>query len=99
MARGIIWSSSARNDVESIYEYLRQSSPLYAKRFLIKTRDAAKSLKHYPDRGRLIPEYPGSGIREIFIDSYRMLYRFVFDKIEIVGVIHMARDFLLMESD
>jgi len=45
------------------------------------------------------PEYPGSGIREIFVDSYRLLYRFIFDEIEIVGVIHMSRDFSNVEID
>ncbi len=99
MARRIVWSYSARNDLESIYRYLRCGSPLYAKRFLIKAREAAQSLKSFPNRGRIIPEYPESPVREIFIDSYRMMYRLVFDSIEIVGLIHMSRDFLLMGSD
>jgi toxin ParE1/3/4 len=99
MARRIVWSSSARNDLESIYHYLLRGSPLYAKRFLVKSREAARSLKQFPDRGRFTPEYPESGIREIFIDNYRMLYRFVYDAIEIVGIIHSSRDLLRLESD
>jgi toxin ParE1/3/4 len=99
MARRIVWSSSARNDLESIYRYLRRGSPLYAKRFLLNARETAQSLKQFPDRGRFVPEYPESGVREVFIDSYRMMYRFVFDSIEIVGIIHMSQDFLLVGSD
>jgi toxin ParE1/3/4 len=99
MARRIIWSQSARNDLDSIYHYLRRGSPRYAKRFILKAREGAQSLKQFPNRGRIIPEYPESPVREIFIDSYRMMYRLVFDSIEIVGLIHMSRDFLRMGSD
>jgi len=99
MARRIVWSATARNDLESIYRYLHNGSPLYAKRFIIKARERALSLKQFPDRGRFTPEYPESGIREIFVDNYRMLYRFVFDTIEVVGIIHMSRDLLRVESD
>jgi toxin ParE1/3/4 len=99
MARRIVWSQSARNDLDSIYHYLRRGSPRYAKRFLLKAREAAQSLKQFPDRGRFIPEYPESPVREIFVDSYRMMYRAVSDTIEIVGIIHISRDFLLLGSD
>jgi toxin ParE1/3/4 len=66
---------------------------------LLKVRESAKSLKDFPDRGRFIPEYPGSGIRELFVDSFRLLYRFIFDEIEIVGIIHSARDMTLVDRD
>jgi toxin ParE1/3/4 len=92
MARKIIWSSEAAKDVEAIFEYLLQTSPLYAKRFVIKTKEAAHSLKTFPERGRHVPEYPESGAREIFVDSFRFFYEVFFDCIEIKGVIHMARD-------
>jgi plasmid stabilization system protein ParE len=92
MARKIIWSLEAANDVEAIFEYLLQTSPLYAKRFVIKTKEAANSLKTFPDRGRHVPEYPESGAREIFVDSFRFFYEAFSDRVEIKGVIHMARD-------
>ena len=92
MARKIIWSFEAANDVEGIFEFLLKTSPPYAKRFVIKTQDAAKSLKIFPDRGRYVPEYPESQAREIFVDSFRLMYRVFPDHIEITGVIHMARD-------
>jgi toxin ParE1/3/4 len=99
MARRIVWAPSARNDLESIFEYLRKTSPLYAKRFLIKIRESARSLKEFPDRGRFLPEYPESGVREIFVDSFRLMYRIVHDSIEIVGVVHTARDFTSVEPN
>src|SRR6266536_1291552 len=99
MGRRIIWSHSARNDFENILEYLKANSPSYAKRFAILIRESARRLKQFPDRGRFIPEYPDSGIREIFVDSFRLMYRFVFNDIEIVGIIHSARDLTLIGED
>jgi len=45
-----------------------------------------------PDRGRHIPEYPESGLREVFVDSFRIFYQVSEDRVEIAGVFHMARD-------
>jgi len=45
MARKIVWSLAAVNDIEAIEEYLRQSSHLYAKRFILKVIDSTKKLK------------------------------------------------------
>jgi len=92
MARKIIWSLEASIDVEGIFEFLLKTSPPYAKRFVIKVQDSAKSLKTFPDRGRHVPEYPELNAREIFVDSFRLIYRVFPDYIEITSVIHMARD-------
>jgi toxin ParE1/3/4 len=92
MARKIIWSLEAANDVEAIFEYLLEASPSYAKRFVIKVKEAADSLQIFPERGRYVPEYTESKAREIFVDSFRLLYRVFPDKVDITGVIHMARD-------
>jgi plasmid stabilization system protein ParE len=92
MARKIIWSLGAANDVEAIREYLEHSSSSYTKRFLLKVREATKSLKTLPERGRRVPEYPKSGLREIFIDSFRLFYRITDEEVIIVALFHMARD-------
>jgi plasmid stabilization system protein ParE len=94
MARTVIWSLEAANDVEAIFEYLLEASPLYAKRFVIKVKEAAESLQILPERGRHVPEYPESKAREIFVDSFRLLYRVFPEQVEITGVIHMARDIM-----
>lgn len=92
MGRRIIWSHTAATDVEAIMEYLRHSSPFYSKQFILKVRTAAKNLKTFPERGRHIPEYSDSDLREIFVDSFRLFYRVSAEEVEIVGVVHMARD-------
>ena len=41
--------------------------------------------------GRVVPERDDPDIREIFIYSYRVIYRIRKDQIEVLAVIHGAR--------
>ena len=92
MARKIVWSLTAANDVDAIREYLEHSSTSYTNRFLLKLSEAAKNLKTFPERGRRVPEYPESGLREIFVDSFRIFYRVSDVEVIIAAIFHMARD-------
>ena len=57
-------------------------------------RDAARSLRQFPKRGRIVPEENNANVRELFVfPSYRMLYE-IFDdqhEIQIIAFIHSAR--------
>ena len=99
MVRRVIWSFAAASDVESIHTYLRQNSAQYASRFLIKIRDTARSLSSMPERGRRVPEYPELDIHELFVDSFRLIYRIKPEVTEIVGVVHMAHDLSQLNID
>jgi plasmid stabilization system protein ParE len=44
------------------------------------------ALGRYPDRGRKLPEIPGSGLRELVVDSYRIVYRRMLNTIEVLAV-------------
>lgn len=55
---------------------------------------ASESLAELPRRGRIVPEFGIEVIRELFVDSYRLIYE-VDPELEIVaiaGFIHGARD-------
>ena len=39
-----------------------------------------------------MPEYRDSAIRELFVDSYRLIYRVFGDTVTIVAFVHGARD-------
>ena len=41
---------------------------------------------HHPDRGRRLPEIPGSGLRELLVGNYRIVYRRVSKAIEVLTV-------------
>ena len=87
------WSDAAILDVFEIGEFISQGSPIMAGVFTNGILDAGDSLKNNPKRGRIIPEIGDEAAREIFYGSYRIMYNIADKGIEIVAVIHGARDF------
>ena len=55
--------------------------------------DLATSLETLSERGRTVPEYDEPSIREIFVYSYRLMYRVEADTVTIIAFLHGARDF------
>jgi plasmid stabilization system protein ParE len=86
------WSIAARDDLRSIALYIAADSPVAARRFVARLRRAAQSLSRFPERGRPLPEAHDPELREIFVGSYRIMYRVRGGAVGIVGVAHGARD-------
>jgi len=75
MGQRIIWAAAAFEYLEAAAEFLKRDSPAYSSSFVSRILQAARSLSDFPDRGRRIPEIRDENIREIFIQSYRLIYR------------------------
>ena len=56
---------------------------------------AAKSLRKFPRRGRVVPEVADNAVRELFVKSYRLIYEIRDNQIVILAFIHGARRFPL----
>ena len=93
MARKIIWAYAAEEDLEAAALYIHRDSPSYAASFIHRALEAGRSLSELAERGRIVPELRDSSIREIFIYSYRLVYRIEDDRISILALIHGRRDF------
>lgn len=93
MARKVIWADAAVIDLDSAAEYISKDSPAYAASFVLRSLEAARSLRDLPERGRIVPELKREDIREIFVHSYRMIYRVEELRVSIVAFIHGRRDF------
>lgn len=48
-------------------------------------------LQRFPDSGSIVPEYCRSDIREIFVHSFRIIYRIDGDEVRVLTVIHGSR--------
>ncbi|MFI5263710.1 MAG: type II toxin-antitoxin system RelE/ParE family toxin [Candidatus Kapaibacterium sp.] len=92
MVRKVRWSRSALVDLQNLFEYITESSPLNAFRLADRIRKASESLNSFPERGRIIPEFEDPTLREIFISQYRLMYQVLQKEIIITAVIHMSRD-------
>ena len=90
--RRVVWTKSARRDVEEIRTQLRTVSPEYAKVFVRRLKQAVDGFTLFPEAGSLLPEYEESGRREVFVDSHRLIYFVTDDEISIEAVIHGARN-------
>ncbi|CTP85385.1 hypothetical protein XTPLMG728_0868 [Xanthomonas translucens pv. poae] len=58
--------------------------------------DAAESLQAFPERGREVPEAGNPAVRELLFQSYRIIYRSHAAVVEILAIVHGARDLSLM---
>ena len=88
---GIVWTARARQDLKEILEYIARDSRAYAQSFALRLRKKVGRLSDFPESGRLIPEDPELGIREVLVENYRVLYRFALGRVVILTVVHGAR--------
>ncbi len=92
MAYSIGWTESAITAVEDAATYIAKDSPSYAAALITKAEKAANSLYQFPKRGRVVPEYRDTSIREIFVGRYRLIYRVHAQTVTILAFVHGARD-------
>jgi len=88
----IAWTERARQDLQEIVEYISRDSKAYAQSFALRLRKRIDRLSPFPESGRLIPEHPESGIREVLVENLRVLYRFAEGRVVILTVVHGARN-------
>lgn len=92
MARQVAWTETAWRDLERIAAYIAEDSPGYAAALVRRVRDRARSLEEMAERGRLVPELEEPTVRELVIGSYRLMYEIDGANVNILGLIHGARD-------
>lgn len=92
MAYSVDWAEGAILAVAEAAEYIAKDSPSYAAALVAKAETAANSLFQFPERGRIVPEYGESSVRELFVGRYRLIYRIRGGTVTIVAFVHGARD-------
>jgi toxin ParE1/3/4 len=91
MARRVIWSLQAADDLQAIAECIERDSPHYASAVVDKITRVARSLPEQPLMGRKVPELGRNDIRERFVFSYRVIYQIRTNAIIVVNVVHGRR--------
>ncbi|MBX3335751.1 MAG: type II toxin-antitoxin system RelE/ParE family toxin [Nitrospira sp.] len=97
--REVIWTTSARNELDDIVTYIAKDTPLSALAFLEEVLNTADSLTTLSERGRIVPEYQNPLVRELFVKHYRLLYEIHDRAVYVLGLIHGARDFKPHETN
>ena len=89
----VIVSPEAWSDLRDIKRYISRDSALAAERFGQKLFSKHKIIKSHPEIGRVDPEASNTGVREIIVGNYRIMYRVNISKkqIRILRYWHAAR--------
>jgi len=89
----LIWSESAISDVENIYDYIANDSPVYACLTSESIIGSVERLQQFPESGRSLPEFPELPYKEVIIGNYRTIYKYDSgtNEVKIVTVVHGSR--------
>ncbi|MBN2154652.1 MAG: type II toxin-antitoxin system RelE/ParE family toxin [Candidatus Lokiarchaeota archaeon] len=89
----LIWTAPALQKLEEILEYYELQKSDYC--YILKERidEKIELLKNFPQIGRIVPEDKSKQLREIFVDSYQIIYLFSENSIKIVSVLHFKQNF------
>ena len=91
MTRKVRFTQPARAQFLAAVAYIQAERPSAALRFRTRANDALAVLVKFPESGRVIPEFPRLGFREVLVDSYRFFYRAKSDAVWVVGAWHDAQ--------
>jgi toxin ParE1/3/4 len=86
------WTEKAAGHLEAIKDYISRDSPKYAQSMAERIVRKSERLADFPLLGAEVPEYGDESIREVLEYPYRIIYRPRSERIEILAVIHGARE-------
>ena len=95
MKMEVIWTKTARSDLNEIIEYIAINSVDIALKKYYEIRESTKQLYKFPEQGRIIAELKNENIlkyREIIVSPWRIMYKIQERKIYIMAVIDGRRN-------
>jgi|SRR5579859_6507688 len=89
----VVLTDSAIADLIAIGRHIKTDNPRRAETFVAELESRCHQLGTMPKAFALVPRYESSGIRRRPYRDYLIFYRIVSDRIEILHVLHGARDY------
>jgi toxin ParE1/3/4 len=89
----VVWAPSALNDLAEVWRFIERDSSRSARVTVIQIQESAERLAVFPLSGRVVPEHPAAGLREIIVAPYRVIYTYELpeDRVVILAVTHGRR--------
>ena len=84
-------TAQAQADLEEIAAYIARDNPIAAEAWVDKLLDKAEQASAQPRAGRVVPEIGDPDIREVFLRTYRIIYRVEPTRILILTVLEGHR--------
>lgn len=91
----VYFSPSARRDLNAIFNHIVKDNPAAAASFVRKLKDKCRRMAQFPDMGKLREDL-ALHLRCFPVGNYLIFYRSSEDAIDIVRVLHAARDYAAM---
>ena len=86
------WTNLAIAHLTDIHEYIARTSEQYALRMVDRLTSRSRQIGTFPYSGRIVPEKNDPNVRELFESKYRIIYRIKPNQIDVLAVIHGARE-------
>ena len=91
----VIWSNSAKYDLESIIEYIKIDSISNAKKIFFEIKEKCNNLYYFPLKYRVVPQLQQIGIvkyRELIYKRWRIISKIDNKKVYILIVVDSSRN-------
>lgn len=87
------WSRRAEADLEAISDYIAADDPVAAARWIEKLLERARKAALLPFASRVVPEFGMDDLREVFVRTYRIVYRIRAHEVQVITVFEGHRLF------
>ncbi|HEX9811203.1 MAG TPA: type II toxin-antitoxin system RelE/ParE family toxin [Burkholderiales bacterium] len=90
------WTTRAKARLHLLHNHIAQDAPLVAPKVIERLIERSRQIATVPHAGRQVPEYQREDVREVLERPYRLIYRILSDRIDIITVMHYRQ---LLPSD
>jgi toxin ParE1/3/4 len=85
------YASSVEEDLAEIFAYIARDNPAAATSWVDRLIEKAEKAARAPRLGRKVPELDDADVREVFLRTYRIIYRVERDGILVLAIIEAHR--------
>lgn len=90
------WTARAEIRLDAIHAYIAQENPAAGLRIAQRILQRSSQIAEFPASGHRVPDYDRNDVRELIEGNYRIVYRLLDDRIDVLTVMHCAQ---LLPSD
>lgn len=87
----VVWTDNALLHLTQIHAYIAHDSARYAIAMIDRITRRSQRCGQFPLMAGKVPEYDRNDVREVFEHPYRIIYRVLTERVDILAVIHGAR--------
>lgn len=88
----VVWLPEAREALRRIHTRREAFQKGSGRRAVSRIREHTRKLELYPESGRVLPEAGLPRLRETVVPPFRVLYRVLDDRVEVITIFHGALD-------